>query len=52
MERGDLPSVPPDPMKGIIYIGKDGRAYSTGRAARFEAVDYEYRRQEKYGEET
>lgn len=46
-----LDEVPPDPMRGIIYIGTDGRAYSTAAEERFVAVDADYRRHQKYGDD-
>jgi hypothetical protein len=38
--KGDLPSVPMDPMRGAIYITPEGRAASTSSTLRLEPIDH------------
>jgi len=45
--KGYLPSIPPDPMGGIISIGEDGRSTSTSSVLRLEPIDFRKKLQEQ-----
>lgn len=50
LRQGYLDAPPADPMRGIIYIGTDGKAYSSAAEERYIAVDSDYKRRKKYGD--
>lgn len=39
VSSGEMSSIPPDPLEGEIYLGVDGRAYSTSQEHRLETYD-------------
>jgi hypothetical protein len=39
VRAGDLPSLPVDPLEGDIYLGTDGRTYSTSQEHRLEVYE-------------
>ncbi|MDY7228456.1 tetratricopeptide repeat protein [Hyalangium rubrum] len=47
VSKGDLPSIPQDPMGGVIIIGPDGRSSSTSSPVRLEPLDFRKRAREK-----
>jgi hypothetical protein len=47
VEKGDLPSIPADPMGGVIFITPEGRSSSTSSSMRLEPVDFRKKALEK-----